>query len=191
MSSTIKIIIGVVIGSFTVCLLAGAAGVWMIRSAGTAIGKGLQSDQERVLEVSADIAEYDLPGDFENAYAMQAGGFDLVSYTGQDRHSHVYFFQLPGGVRLEESLLERQFNQFSRDQANDNRHTTPVSQMAATIRGQETTLVVSEGVNSEGQAFRQATAIFEGKGGQALVVFERPVSSWDVAEMETFVASIR
>ena len=191
MSSAAKILIGVIIGTMSLCLLAGAAGVWMFRSAGTAIGRGLQSDQERVSKVSASIAGYDLPGGFSSAYAMQAGGFDLLSYTGQDGHSHVYFFQLPGGVRVEQDLLERQFNQNIQDQGNDNRRTVPVSQTAATVRGQETTLVVSEGVNSEGQAFRQATAMFEGVGGQALVVFERPVSSWDQAEMEAFIASIR
>jgi hypothetical protein len=34
------------------------------------------------------------------------------------------------------------------------------------------------------------SAIFQGKDGQALVVFERPASSWDQAEVDSFLASI-
>jgi hypothetical protein len=66
-----------------------------------------------------------------------------------------------------------------------------VDQVPATIRGQETTLVVSEGMNHDSQPFRQITAIFPGDGGQAMVVFERPADQWDQAEVDTFIASIR
>ena len=41
-----------------------------------------------------------------------------------------------------------------------------VTEIRATIvRGQETTLVIIEGMNSEGVIYRQAAAAFQGKGG--------------------------
>jgi hypothetical protein len=58
------------------------------------------------------------------------------------------------------------------------------------IMGQEVELVTSEGTNHEGQADRQVSAIFQGNGGQAMVMFERPVESWDQAEVDGFLASI-
>jgi hypothetical protein len=59
------------------------------------------------------------------------------------------------------------------------------------VRGQETTLVINEGVNSEGVTYRWVTAAFQGKGGPALLVISEPVTRWSQETVETFIASIR
>ena len=60
-----------------------------------------------------------------------------------------------------------------------------------TVRGQDATLVISEGVTSEGESYRQEAAAFQGQGGPALVVISGPVESWDQALVDAFLASIR
>jgi hypothetical protein len=191
MNSTGKILLGLIAGIAIVCLVAVAAGLILTRSAGVSIGKALQSDPAQAGEVTKDIADYDLPADFGEPYAREIAGFDLVSYTGQDGHSHIMFFQLPEGVELDPAEMERQLDEVAGSTGSAGLKTAVVEQYQATLRGQETTLVVSEGVNHDGQAFRQVTGIFQGNGGQALVVFERPASAWDPVEVEAFLASIR
>lgn len=191
MNIMVKIIAGLVASMILLCLMVGSAGMIFMQRVGVTVGQALQNDSSRVSETTETIAEYDLPADFGEAYVMQVAGFDLLTYTARDGHSHVYFIQLPRGMQVDLDEIERQINQVAGEPKIADWQIKRVDQIPATIRGQQTILVVSEGINSEGQAFRQASAVFQGKNGQALVVFERPVNSWDQAEVDAFVASIR
>ncbi len=191
MNKTTKIILGVTAGVVVVCLIVAAAGFLLARATGRALGSVLLTDANKVAEISGTIAEYTLPSGFGNGYASQVAGYTLVGYTGSDGHSHVYFFQLPAGVKVEQAEIERQLNQAVGEPAISRRSSQVVSQTPATICGQQTNLVVSEGINSDNQPFRQVSALFQGKGGQAAVTFERPLSSWDQAEVDAFLRSIR
>lgn len=194
MNTTVKIILGFVAGALVVCLLAGIAGLLLFRSASSTVVRTIQNDPAQAPAIIENIAEFDLPADFGEPYAKSLAGFNLLSYTGQDGHSHITFFQLPAGVHLDPEELERQFNQAidtAPDPESRGRKSELIDQFPATIRGQETTLVLTEGLNSDGQTFRQFTAIFEGENGQTLVTFERPLATWDQAEAEAFFASIR
>jgi hypothetical protein len=60
-----------------------------------------------------------------------------------------------------------------------------------TIRGKETSLVISEGSSSDGSTYYQAAAMFEGKGGGiALVLLNKPADSFDADAVEAFVNAI-
>ena len=69
--------------------------------------------------------------------------------------------------------------------------TQVVGQQQVTVRGQTVTLVLSEGTNSSGQPYRTLTGVFQGKGGPALLSVEAPLSQWNQAEVDAFLASIR
>jgi hypothetical protein len=192
MNNTAKIIIGLVAGAVVLCLCLGVGGLVLFRSTRSVVGQVFNTEANKVENVSASIADYTLPDGFGSATTMQLAGFDMISYTGDDSHSHIYFFQLPAGVQLDPEEMERQFRQTAGEQGGSAaREIEVVDRVSATIRGQETTLVVSEGVNWEGQTFRQVSGIFQGDGGQAFVVFERPVDQWDQAEVDDFIASIQ
>jgi hypothetical protein len=192
MNRTNKIILGLAAGAAVICLCAAAGSLFFLRTTGRVLGKAIDASQADVEKVAGGIASYTLPAGFGEGYAIQVAGFSMVSYTGEDGHSHVYFFQLPEGVHVDQAELERRFRESARSQdSNWDRQTEVVDQVPATIAGQEVTLVVSEGVNHAGQSFRQISGMFQGQGGQALVVFERPPESWDQAEVDEFLASIR
>ena len=57
--------------------------------------------------------------------------------------------------------------------------------------GQQTTLIIGEGVNGDNVPYRTASALFEGKGGQALVNISMPSASWDQAVVDEFIESLR
>jgi hypothetical protein len=106
MNNTAKIIIGLVAGAVVLCLCLGISGLFLFRATGWAVGEAFNTDANKVKDVSASIAEYTLPEGFGSATTMQIAGFDLVSYTGDDGHSHIYFFQLPAGVQLDPAEME-------------------------------------------------------------------------------------
>lgn len=65
-----------------------------------------------------------------------------------------------------------------------------VERQPCQVRGQETTLVVSEGVSHDGQRYRSASALFEGNDGLALVNISGPANTWDQAMVDTFIESL-
>ena len=73
-----------------------------------------------------------------------------------------------------------------------NTDTTLVEQKPVTIRGQETTLSISEGTNEQGVMYRMANAKFQGDGeGPALFLIVGPADQWDVQLAEEFITSIQ
>lgn len=191
MNTTVKVIIGVVAAGILLCLLLGAAGLILFNWTGRQVSRTIQIDPVQITEIGGTIADYDLPAGFENAYSQQIAGFDLVAYNGVDGHSHLYFFQLPQGIHVDMDEIKSQLDQATGEQTKIDIRSRVVDQVPVTIRGEQTTLVISEGTNSEGLTYRTASVVFQGNGGQALVVFERPTSSWDQAEVAAFLASIR
>lgn len=191
MSTTVKVILGIIAGGIFLCLLLGAAGLILFSWTSRTVSQAVQSDPVQVSEIGGTIADYDLPAGFDDAYSKQVAGFDLVVYTSQDGHSHVYFFQLPQGVHVDMDEIQRRLEQAAGEPSNIHMSSRVIDKIPATICGQQTTVVIGEGTNSDGQTYRTASAVFQGKGGQALVVFERPTSSWDQAEVDAFLASIR
>jgi hypothetical protein len=190
MNNTTKILIGVAAVLVVICLCGAVGALLFLRTASRAVDQTINTDPAKLSEVSATIADYTLPEGFQDGTALRLAGFSMVSYTGDDDQSHIYFFQLPAGVEVDQAEMERQFQSAAgRNYGSGN--SKVVDQIPATIRGQDTTLVVTEGSNSDGQTYRQVLGMFPGKGGQAMVAFERPTSSWDQAEVDAFIASIR
>lgn len=58
------------------------------------------------------------------------------------------------------------------------------------IRGQETTLVVSEGVSHHNRRYRSASALFEGKTGPVLLNLSTSAESWDEEMVQSFIESV-
>ena len=67
-----------------------------------------------------------------------------------------------------------------------------VEQKPVTIRGQKSTLSISEGTNDQGELSRMANVTFQGRGeGPTLVMFIGPAEQWDTELVEDFISSIR
>ncbi len=191
MNNSRNIILGVVVGMIVLCVGVAVVGFVLFRSTAQALGSAMETDARKVTEISGSIADYDLPARFGNGYAAHIAGFTVVGYTGNDGHSHIYFVQIPAGVKIDQGEIERQLDQAAGKPRSNHQSAQVVDQIPATINGQETTLVVSDGINSDGEPFREGSAMFQGRAGQTLVVYEAPVSSWNQAEVDTFLASIR
>jgi hypothetical protein len=147
------------------------------------------TDAETVHLMAAEIAEFDLPSGFQPDFSVKMTGYTLASYTLSERVSHLYLIQsddYSDGDKLAQVLTEL------KPGIRDPKSATAIIQTRqVTVRNTDTTLIISDGINGDGAAYRQALAAFDGKNGPALLVFSQPIDLWDDAALNNLLASIR
>jgi hypothetical protein len=146
-------------------------------------------DPEAIAAAAGEIATFEVPAGYHPDYTAEFLDYTIVAYRPDDPHSHLMLVQAPAGTDVDELRA-----------AAEKAEVTPAHSRAAgavidtpelTIAGQRVQAVVTEGVNGEGFAYRQISAIFDGRGGPALVTVTEPVSRWEWVRVNRFLESIR
>jgi hypothetical protein len=149
----------------------------------------INSNPDEVLSTASEIADFEPPAGYTSEFTASLLGYTVAAYNPGDGHSHLYLIQSENesdGEKLADMLTE-----LVPGSSDPNTRLTVVENRPAMIRGQEVTLVISDGTNSEGQSYRQVTAGFQGKGGPALLVLSETMERWDQAAVDAFLASIK
>jgi hypothetical protein len=189
MNKTVKIIVIMLGGLVALCLCLGAAGWLAFRSTGRVLSQAIDDDPEKVSTVSDNIANYTLPADFSEGQAVRLANFSMVSFTAVDGRTHIYLMQAPAGLPIDRDELERQMSLASgTDQWSE---MTVIETKPCQIRGEDATLVISEGVSHDGSVYRSASAVFVGNGGTALVNISGPAANWDQTMVDSFIESLQ
>lgn len=145
-------------------------------------------ENDKVASAAAEIADFDLPAGYNPEISARLKGYSLVSYNPGDGNSHLYLIQSENesdGKKLA-NMLEQMTPGFHDAQT----RMTVIESRLVTIRGEDVTLVISEGVTSEGETYRQITVPFQGKSGPSLLVFSEPITRWDQETADALIASI-
>ena len=149
----------------------------------------MSSDSNEVANVASEIADFEPPAGYSSDFTANLLGYTVAAYNPGDGHSHLYLVQSEKESDAEK--LAQMLEKLVPGSSDRNTRLTVIENRAATIRGQETTLVISDGVNSEGESYRQVTAAFPGNGGPALLVLAEPTDRWDQSAVDAFIASIQ
>lgn len=189
MNQTVKIILILLGGLVALCLCVGTASWLAFRSAGRVLSQAVDDDPAKVSTISDDIADYSLPADFGAGQAVQVADFSMVSYTAVDGRTHIYLMQAPASLPIDRDELERQMSIASG--TDEWREVRVIDTKPCQIRGEEATLVISEGVSHDGSRYRSASAVFDGNGGTALVNVSGPTDDWDQAMVDSFIESLQ
>jgi hypothetical protein len=152
---------------------------------------GCQNKPMDAARKAAGIADFSLPDGYQPEMALEIAGYTVVSYNPGDGHSHLYLVQAPTSEDVTPEKLEEMLSQAQTGQRDKTTRMTIVETRTETIRGQAATLVISEGMNGDGDTYRQMTTAFKGKGGPALLVLEEPLTHWDDARVTQLIASIQ
>jgi hypothetical protein len=152
------------------------------------VNANINTNADKVASVAAKIADFDLPTDYNPEFSASLEGYTLVSYNPGDGHSHLYLIQ--SEKESDGEKLASMVEQIAPGSYDPQTRMTIIETRPVTVREQEVTLVISEGVTSEGETYRQVTVAFQGNGGPALVMLTEPVISWDQEMVNTFIASI-
>jgi len=149
----------------------------------------INSNPDDVSNAASQITDFELPADYAAEFTADLLGYSVAAYSPGDGHSHLYLIQ--SEKESDSEKLAEMLAQLVPGSSNPNTRLTVIEHRPATIRGQEVTVVISDGVNSEGDAYRQATVAFQGKGGPALLVLSEPMDRWNDETVNTFLASIQ
>jgi hypothetical protein len=149
----------------------------------------IETDTEKAETAAAEIVAFDLPAGYQPEFSAKLNEYTLVSYTTGDGSSHLYLVQSQNEADADQLL--RAMQEIAPGQYDPETRMTVLETRPVVVRGQETSLVISEGLNGDGKTYRQVLVAFNGNTGPTLLVSSAPLSSWDLAEVETLVASIR
>ena len=147
------------------------------------------NDSEHIAELAANIADFEVPEGYASEFSAEMAGYTLATYKGTSGPSHLYLIQSEKEADGEE--LQRMLTQLAPGSSDPNTRMTVIENRPVTVRGQEVTLVISDGINHEGKSYRQATVAFQGKGGPALLVISESLERWDQSAVDTFIGSIQ
>src|SRR5215208_2604488 len=145
-------------------------------------------DPQHTDESAAAIADFDLPAGYSAEFSTSMLGYTVAAYKGPNGPSHLYLIQSEKESDGDE--LTKMLAQLVPGASDPNTRMTVIENRTATVRGQQATLIISEGVNSENISYRQASIAFKGNGGPALILFSESVEDWDQAAFDEFIASI-
>jgi len=148
----------------------------------------VETADDQIANAAAEIADFDLPAGYSPEISASLQGYTLVSYNPGDGHSHLYLIQ--SEKEADGEKLASMVEQIAPGSYDPQTRMTVIETRPVTVREQEVTLVISEGLTSEGETYRQVTVAFQGKGGPALVMLSEPVTSWDQQTVDAFIASI-
>lgn len=194
MSPGAKVVFALIIAALVFGLCTIVLAFSLASAIGFGIARSVASSMDDVPAVAGSIADFDLPAGYGDDYAINMLGFSIVGYNSEDDHSHIILAQLPSWVRVDTDDLERQAREAATSQGRNfdqyYRFET-VGEEPTTIRVQETTMTIGEGISSDGTAYREIVAPFSGRGGQAVLIVIEPAATWDQTKIDTFIASIR
>jgi hypothetical protein len=149
----------------------------------------INTDTDKIISVASEIADFDLPAGYQPEFSASLEGYTLVSYNPGDGHSHLYLIQ--SEKESDGEKLASMVEQIAPGSYDPQTRMTVIETHLVTMREQEVTLVISEGVTSEGETYRQVTVAFQGKGGPALLVLCGPATSWNQQLVDAFIDSIQ
>jgi hypothetical protein len=198
MNKNTKIIL-IVIGSLLVLCACGSAallgtGAWSIGKLVQFAENNTTENPQEVAQIASGISTYDVPEGFNKQYGMKIGSWSLVQYMTGDEKTILFVTQFPAGtsINVEEMMRQIRSNSNNPNSPWYNTDMTLVEQKPVTIRGQETTLNISEGTTKEGIPYRMANAEFQGDGeAPALFLIVGPADKWDDQMVEDFITSIQ
>lgn len=193
MSRNAKIVVGLVTGLLLLCVCAaGVATVGFMGMAGTAVAGAVQANPVQVAATADNIADFDLPAGYQPQGSAQVAGFLIVYYSHGDRTRHITLAQAPSWVNVDYGTFASFALQAAPNGPYDRQTRSRIVESSlTTVRGQQVTLVTAEGTNTLGVPYRTVSGVFRGNRGTAIVSVEGPISTWNQAEVDAFIASIR
>jgi hypothetical protein len=148
----------------------------------------LNSDAKNVSRTAASIADIVLPAGYNADFSVNLLGYNAAAFHPGDGHSHLYLVQSEN--KSDGEKLAEMMGRLIPGASNQKTRMAVIETRPVIVRGQLETLVISDGVNSAGETYRQAMVQFQGKGGPALLVFSEPHSRWNQATVDALIASI-
>jgi len=158
-------------------------------------GRAIITDPGRAEAIGHEIAEYELPPGYDEMFAMNVVGIKMVAIgptTPTPESMVIMLMQFPASLEISREEMERQMEQaLARQTGLGSAEMRVVGQEQVTIKGEPVTLTIREGAAEDGRRLRQATGLFQGRGGPTMLMVMGEATAWDQPLLDRFIASIR
>ncbi len=192
MSTTTKVLIVLACAGGFMCLLCCGGGIYFAQN----IKKGVTNDPKEVAQRAKDIAEMDVPANFQPKAAMDINMFvmemKMVIYEAGKSDGALILLQmdLPAGA---EAGQEAQFQQALKQQQHGGRNLQlkRAETREFEIRGKKVPFLFAEAEDEHGQAFRQVTGMFHGDKGFTYLMLQIREKQYDEDAVVRMIKSIK
>ena len=189
MSRGLKITLIVVAVLVCLCAVGGGATLYFGSSL---MGQALVTDSAEAAKIGKEIADYEKPAGYNEQMAMNIAGVKMVIMGGGEGSSSVIMMmQAPAGTLSEADLKARMQQSFNQSMGRNNVTLSPAGTQDVVIKGKTVKMEMSEGTNDKGAKIRQGIAVFDGKGGPAVLMMMGSEADWDPTQIDAFLASIK
>src|SRR5687767_9384449 len=146
-TKTILIIIGSLV-LFCACSMTALlfTGLWSFSNIVEWVDSGTTENPQDAVRIGSEIADFKIPQDFDSPYGVHFGDVNMVGYTSQSERSHILLAQFPQDTSINVDEMLRQISERPGDPNSIwyKTESTLIEEKPVTIRGQETTLRISE-----------------------------------------------
>ncbi|NSW53831.1 MAG: hypothetical protein HPY85_15125 [Anaerolineae bacterium] len=150
----------------------------------------LNGTEDMAKHMAAGIADIQPPKGFRAVFSGTYNEYTVVAYNSKDKeHSHLYLIQSSDPDDLD--VFQQELESMMPDKLGVESEFTVIESRELTIRDADAMLVLTEGINADGETYRQVVVFFAGIGGPAALVFSELESDWDDERAEKLVSSIR
>ncbi len=195
MTRNTKIIVGILTGLAVVCICAAAGaaafGLVAVNRVAKYVEENMSEDPAAVSTSAAAIAAFDLPDGYQPGFTMDIAGMKMVAFT-RNEDAVIMFMQVPTSMQADPEMMQQQMERAFQSQFNvGSSQMKVVDHIETEIKGQPATLTISEATPDNGSPQRQLTTTFNGDNGLVMLMMMAPAGTWDQAEVDAFIGSIR
>ena len=185
----VVILVGVAIALLVVCV-----GIWSfvptLRQ--FLVARYWKTDPQLAYQVAHKMLDYELPPNYQELRVMDMEGYAAVIIAHRERPGDlIYIGGLTDGIIGNAAWRARYEENLSREMGDRRYNAQAVDTRKATVRGQPVTLRLFEGTDESGRQVRELVCAFAGKSGDLLLGIVSSRETWDQAEADRFLQSIR
>ncbi|MBI5302175.1 MAG: hypothetical protein HY868_08565 [Chloroflexi bacterium] len=190
MSRTMKIVL-LVGGTLTViCVLACVVLVFFAPRVMQNFATNAQNP-EQIKQTAAKIAEYTLPSGYKEEFGMDLFAMQMVMIAPANKaRPMIMLMQSADRSAKPEDMQQQLQEQFQRQYSMQGGTYRVTGTRQVRIKGQSVTLTIAEN-DSRSVTMQQATGVFAGKNGLAILMLIGTKQGWDWTPIEQFTGSIR
>ncbi len=189
MSTGMKVFIGVmIVGGATALLCCGGAYYFF--------SNVLQftDDPAEIQKIQEEITGIEIPEglEAEGGMTMAMVGVQMKMAIYQGNKSALMLMQMVGPGQMSEAQMRDQFRESMKQQDQDSDITVEsTEERVFTVNGEDATFEFIKGTTAEGEAVRQVSGMFAGRGGTAFLLYHVPEEDWNEEQVVKMIESLQ
>ena len=194
MSKNTKRLLIILAIAIVFCVVGVAAAIGGVGLLADRFKDNITDDPTKAQQMAHEFIHYELPEGYTEKLGMDLLVYKMIMIADAEDASTkpmilLAHFQQTQGMTPEEMSQQMQ-KSLEQQNGSKGANLKLVETRKVTINGQETSLAVNEGTDSNGNTLRQWVTTCPGKTGLVMILIQGDTASWDDAAFNAFLASL-